>query len=162
MRSFSFVGSSTMRVLLERYHRLDDWAAFASSSNTPGPDTPAAPRGILGQRQRGPIERGPQPHYQTLHYNPLQGDIEALVRAGATRNQSKPQPGCDSHVQPRLLRYARAIGGVLANRTAPVPNRGPRRRTRRATPEGVHRDGVDYVLVLLIARQTAGNWVSSP
>ncbi|WP_449421615.1 2OG-Fe dioxygenase family protein [Rhodanobacter lindaniclasticus] len=41
----------------------------------------------------------------------------------------------------------------MACRNAPVPHRGARRRAGRTHPQGVHHDGVDYVLVLLVDRQ---------
>jgi hypothetical protein len=39
----------------------------------------------------------------------------------------------------------------MANR-APVPNRSAPDEPGQPTPEGVHRDGVDYVLVLMVRR----------
>jgi hypothetical protein len=92
-----------------------------------------------------------QPHYQSVDYNPLNGGIprwfapiDAAIGEGATLTA--------------ILRFARRtferIAGVRAWRIEVHQFRIEARHGElgQPTPEGVHRDGVDYVLVLLIDR----------
>jgi hypothetical protein len=92
------------------------------------------------------------PHYQGLDYNPLHGGIERWfepvrteIGAGATLNA--------------ILRFCRRLFGELAGTTAAwhIEVHQFRIEARageqgRPTPEGVHRDGVDYVLAMMVRR----------
>lgn len=158
---FSFVAGATMRGLLERHQPLDDWAPFAASWNTLGADTYLAARGRHRRRRHavfsapasGPIQRAPhQPHYQALHYNPLQGDIERWFEPVL------PAVAESSSLR-AILEFSRDFFGTLAPTVAAwhIELHQFRIEARAGepgepTPEGVHRDGVDYVLVLLIDR----------
>jgi hypothetical protein len=158
---FAFVGSGTMRVALEAAGPLTDWPAFAASWNDLAPDE------YLSQEQRyrrrrfavyaiapdGRVERQPhQPHYQHRDYNPLFGGIERWFEAvtdaaGATACMTTILRFCD-----RLFRAQMPAAGswhvevhqFRIEARADVPG--------EPTPEGVHRDGVDFVLVLLVNR----------
>lgn len=158
---FSFVDGAAMRALLEQHHSLDDWAEFAASWHALGPDTYLASRGHRRRRRHavfaatkgGPIERAPhQPHYQTLQYNPLQGDIERWFEPVL------PSVGKSSSLR-AILGFSRDFFGGLAPEVPAwhIELHQFRIEARTGepgepTPEGVHRDGVDYVLVLLIDR----------
>jgi hypothetical protein len=158
---FSFVVGPTMRVLLERHRALDDWAAFAASWNDLGPDTYLAARGrqrrrrhaIYTARPSGPIVRAPhQPHYQALQYNQLQGDIERWFEPVL------PAVG-QSNTLGAILEFSRDFFSGLAPTAAAWHIEVHQFRIEakpgepgEPTPEGVHRDGVDFVLVLLIDR----------
>ena len=159
---FRFVQAETMRGLLERDHALADWPAFADSWNDLGPDTYLARHGRDRKRRyavysadaNGKLFREThRPHYQSLDYNALQGDIERWFEP------ILPEVG-DSDSLRRILEFCRDFYGALAPAVsgwhievhqfrieARVDQSG------EPTPEGVHRDGVDYVLVLLIDRQ---------
>jgi hypothetical protein len=59
-----------------------------------------------------------------------------------------------------ILEYCRALFGRLAPETDALAHRGHQFRIEarpgeqgKPTPEGMHRDGVDYVLVLLVDRR---------
>jgi len=158
---FSFVAGTTMAGLLAQYDALADWGRFAASWNTLGPDVYLASRGHQRRRRHavylaprgGPIERSPhQPHFQSLQYNPLQGDLQrwfeplspATAHSGSLR---------------AILEFSRDFFTALAPDTAAwrIELHQFRIEARagepgQPTPEGVHRDGVDYVLVLLIDR----------
>lgn len=159
---FAFVDATAMRGLLELRQRLDDWDAFAASWNDLAPDTYLAAHGRYRRRRyavfaasaTGAVQRAPhQPHYQPLRYNPLQGDVERwfepvlpAIGAGATLRA--------------ILAFARGFFGRLAPQTARCHIEVHQFRIEarpdepgQPTPEGVHRDGVDYVLVLLIDRR---------
>ena len=141
---------------------LTDWPAFAASWNDLGPDDYLAAKGrhrrrrhaVFGAGTEGAFERRPhQPHYQAVDYNTLQGGIERwfepvlpAIAEGATLQ--------------RILHFARDFFGSLAPHTlhwhVEVHQFRIEARVGQAgepTPEGVHRDGVDYVLVLLVDRE---------
>lgn len=158
---FAFVAGTTMRALLEQGHSLDDWAEFAASWNSLGPDTYLASHGRHRRRRHAvftaetgePIVRAPhQPHYQALHYNPLQGDIDRWFEPVL------PEVG-ESNSLRAILEFSREFFGGLAPAVAKwrIELHQFRIEARanepgEPTPEGVHRDGVDYVLVLLVNR----------
>ncbi|EIM02516.1 2OG-Fe dioxygenase family protein [Rhodanobacter denitrificans] len=158
---FAFVTADIMRDLLQA-QALTDWPAFAASWNELAPDTYLAASGRHRRRRHatfsadadGGIRReAHQPHYQSLKYNPLQGDIqrwfEPVLPAFA-----------DGASLRRILGFCHDCFGALAP-TVPrwhveVHQFRIEARAGEAgepTPEGVHRDGVDYVLVLLIERE---------
>lgn len=158
---FGFVDGAAMRTLLEQHHSLDDWSAFAASWHALGPDTYLASRGhhrrrrhaVFAATRDGPIQRAPhQPHYQTLQYNPLQGDIERWF-------EPVLPSVCESSSLRAILEFSRDFFSQLAPAVAAwhIELHQFRIEARAGepgepTPEGVHRDGVDYVLVLLINR----------
>ena len=81
---FTFVKAEHMHDLLPMME-LSDWSAFAGSWNDLAPDTYLAAQGRHRRRRHatfsiaadGELQREPhQPHYQSLQYNPLQGDIQ--------------------------------------------------------------------------------------
>ncbi|MGH9348941.1 MAG: 2OG-Fe dioxygenase family protein, partial [Vicinamibacterales bacterium] len=109
--------------------------------------------GVYDVLRDGTIVRAPhQPHYQSREYNALNGGIarwfepiDHALGAGPTMTA--------------ILRFGLTLFGslVAASRwTAEAHQFRIEARpgeAGRPTPEGVHRDGVDYVLVLLVARQ---------
>lgn len=158
---YAFVTADHTRDLLDA-RELADWDAFAASWNDLATDTYLAARGRYRRRRhavfsadaQGGLRREPhQPHYQSLAYNTLQGDIqrwfEPLLPAVA-----------DSASLRCILGFCHAFFGALAPATArwhvEVHQFRIEARADEAgepTPEGVHRDGVDYVLVLLVDRE---------
>lgn len=158
---FAFLTADHMRDLLQA-QALSDWAAFAASWNELAPDTYLAARGRHRRRRHavfsadttGEIRRQPhQPHYQSLSYNTLQGDIQRWFEPV----QPAIVEGASLH---RILTFSRELFGALAPDTrhwhVEVHQFRIEARADEAgepTPEGVHRDGVDYVLVLLIDRE---------
>ncbi len=158
---FAFVTADIMHKLLQ-VQAMDDWPAFAASWNDLAPDGYLAASGRHRRRRHatfaadaaGDVQRQPhQPHFQSLQYNPLQGDIqrwfEPVLPAVA---ESASLNG--------ILEFCRDFFGTLAPATRhwhiEVHQFRIEARADEAgepTPEGVHRDGVDYVLVLLIDRE---------
>jgi len=157
---FAFLTADQMRDLLQA-QALSDWPAFAASWNDLGPDTYLAARGRQRRRRHavyaadasGEIRREPhQPHYQSLTYNTLQGDIQRWF-------DPVQQAIAEGPSLRRILAFSRELFGTLAPATRhwhiEVHQFRIEARAGEAgepTPEGVHRDGVDYVLVLLIDR----------
>jgi len=156
-----FLQGGQMRPLLEGCGALSDWESFAGSWNDLALDPYMADGGRYRRRRHavyathadGRIERQPhQAHYQSLDYNRLHGGIERWFEP------LRPQVGTGASLQ-TLLRYCHALFGSLAPevRNWHVEVHQFRIEASAAehgqpTPEGVHRDGVDYVLVLLVQR----------
>ena len=158
---FGFVDGARMRELLAACGPLLDWDAFRASWNDLAPDRYLEQVGRRRRRRHavfrvmadGGIVRAPhQPHYQSTDYNRLQGDIErwfepiaADIGSGATMRT--------------VLEFARDLFGAMAPQVAGWHVEAHQFRIEPAsdqpgepTPEGVHRDGVDYVLVLMVDR----------
>ena len=159
---FAFVQADTMHALLAAHGATEDWPAFAQSWNHLGPDPYLATKGRFRRRRHavfrasanGVITQQPhQPHFQTLQYNALQGDIQRWF--------DPVEPAvAGSHTLQTILRFCHDFFG----RQAPAVNdwhvemhqfriEASATAAGEPTPEGSHRDGVDYVLVLLVDRQ---------
>jgi hypothetical protein len=168
---FAFVHGVEMRDLLLSYGALDDWAEFADSWNRLELDAHMADGGRYRRRRHATFRATPggtitrerhQPHFQPVDYNPLNGGvarwfepIEAHVGQGSTMTT--------------ILAFCEALFGNLAAANE-VPWHIEAHQFRiearageagRPTPEGLHRDGVDYVLVLLVARRNIVSGVTS-
>lgn len=156
---FDFIEAERMRALLGG--EPADWAGFAASWNDLILDGYMADGGNYRRRRHalfhapaaGSIERQPHgPHWQGLDYNALNGGIERWfepITESIGRSQSLT----------RILAWCRAMFGALAPQIAVwhIEVHQFRIEARlgevaQPTPEGVHRDGVDYVLVLMIRR----------
>ena len=158
---YAFVHASTMRAALEASGPLSDWPAVAASWNDLELDQYLAE----GQRYRrrrfavytidaaGVIERQPhQPHYQHHDYNRLFGGIErwfAPIEPGVGDSQTMRTVlrFCD-----RLFRRLAPTAGAWHVETHQFRIEARSDALGQPTPEGVHRDGVDFVLVLLVNR----------
>ena len=157
---FAFVPGAEMAALLAESGGLDDWDQFRASWNDLPLDAFMADGGRYRRRRHavyvatrdGSVVRQPhQPHYQSREYNPLNGGVarwfapvDAVIGDGPTLHA--------------ILKCAQAIFERLSLtldwRIEVHQFRIEARRGEQGqpTPEGVHRDGVDYVLVLLIDR----------
>jgi len=163
---FVFAPASLMRACLAQTGKLDDWATFADSWNELALDTYLADFGRYRRRRHAVFtssNAGPgaartitraehQPHYQSLKYNPLQGDIERWFEPIVT------DVSAGSPLQ-TILRFCDQVFGNLAPKVREwrIEVHQFRIEARpdepgQPTPEGVHRDGVDYVLVLMVRR----------
>ena len=164
---FALVRAPSMRALLLQHGMPaapDAWRHFAESWNDLGRDLYMADGGRYRRRRHatfsvgsGRIERKPhQPHYQSRDYNLLNGGVERWF-----------QPVTDAiGADPVLRAVLSACDGVFTKLT-PAEARPAawhvelhqfRIEARpgeagQPTPEGLHRDGVDWVLVLLVARE---------
>lgn len=143
----------------------DQWRAFAESWNDLGPDLYMADGGRYRRRRHaafaleaGCFFRKPhQPHYQSRDYNALNGDVQRWfdpvldeVADGAAMGailafcaDSFGATHGAHHVEIHQFRIE-AKPGTLG----------------RPTPEGMHRDGVDHVLVMLIERRNVAQGVT--
>jgi hypothetical protein len=157
---FAFLTADVMHQWLP-VEELSDWPDFVASWDDLAADSYLAARGRHRRRRHatfssdssGEVRREThQPHYQSLQYNALQGDLqrwfEPVLPAIA-----------DGAAMRHILDFCRDCFGALAPAVQQwhievhqfrIEARGD--EAGEPTPEGVHRDGVNYVLVLLIDR----------
>jgi hypothetical protein len=155
-----FMPAAAMYKALESCGTLSDWEAFSASWNDLQVDAYMADHGRYRRRRHavyaatsaGLIQRQPhQPHFQSREYNTLNGGIERWfepVELFIGNSQSLQTildfclrlfeqlvPASRWHIEVHQFRIeaTQSVHG-------------------QPTPEGIHRDGVDYVLVLLIRR----------
>ncbi|HEY3043101.1 MAG TPA: 2OG-Fe dioxygenase family protein [Vicinamibacterales bacterium] len=166
---FAFVHGATMREVLESFGPLDDWPAFAESWHHLEVDTYMADGGryrrrrhaVYGTTPANQIRRKPhQPHIQALEYNPLHGGIARWFKPIV------PDIG-DGTTMRTILAFCRSLCDSLAPATSTWHIEAHQFRIEartgeegKPTPEGLHRDGVDYVLVLLINRKNIRSGVT--
>ncbi|HKT18391.1 MAG TPA: 2OG-Fe dioxygenase family protein [Stellaceae bacterium] len=143
---------------------LKDWSGFSRSWDELPVDSYMGDGGRYRRRRyaefgisRHAIVRKPHgPHYQSRAYNPLNGGIERWF-----------EPIADAMTLHPALRAVLRTSYSLFDALTPVAARpyewhvevhqirivaGPREEGH-PTPEGMHRDGVDWALMLLIARE---------
>lgn len=160
-QGFAFVEGDRMRSWLEAAGSLDDWEDFANSWNALVMDTHMADGGryrrrrhaVFSSGREGLISREPhQPHWQSREYNPINGGIARWFEPVTTAVS-------DGASLTTVLRWFRELCDELAPDTTAWRiemhqfriEAGPDGKGQ-PTPEGMHRDGVDFVLVLMIGR----------
>lgn len=155
---FAFVPAAVSGTLLAKH---DDWDSFAASWNDMPLDTYMADGGRYRRRRYATLSVAAggtaatlaphQPHYQSLDYNHLHGGIARhyqpiapAVLGGSTFVSlvalccavfNPLRPGARWHVEVHQFRIEARSG-----------------ESGQPTPEGVHRDGVDYVMVMMVRR----------
>jgi hypothetical protein len=160
---FCFAPSAQVRDLLQATDAkaLCDWSMFALSWNDMPFDQYMADGGRYRRRRYatlsatdapGSIKLEPhQPHYQSLDYNRLNGGVARMF-----------EPISDeivhSHTMTAILKFAHHLFCSLL----PTPAwhielhqfriEATDDQQGKPTPEGVHRDGVDFVLVMMVQR----------
>jgi len=146
---------------------LADWHGFAASWDDLGLDVYMADGGRYRRRRHAVFHRDAeglrrqphQPHYQSRDYNALNGGIArwfepvkdeiathpamraTLDLAYESFNQATPHPLWE--IELHQFRITAAAG-----------------HDGQPTPEGMHRDGVDFVLVMLVRRQNVQSGVT--
>jgi hypothetical protein len=162
-RGFAFARAPDMTGLLEPAG-LRDWRSFAASWGDLGVDAYMADGGRYRRRRFGVFRAGPdgirrkphQPHYQSRDYNPLNGGIERwfepVTKAAADHPAMRAILGtCGllfDRMTPAALRPAAWHVEIHQFRIEARPG-----EAGQPTPEGMHRDGVDWVLVLMVCRE---------
>lgn len=157
---FVHLPASRCRSLLEASGSLSDWPKFAESWDALGLDTYMADGGRYRRRRHavyrvgaGDIVRQPhQPHYQGRDYNALNGGIDRWfepVTDEIGRGDSLTTilgfcGECFGPLAPEVLSWHVEVHQFRIEARAGSEG--------RPTPEGMHRDGVDYVLVMLVDR----------
>lgn len=161
---FARVNAPEMRRLIGP-EALADWPAYAGSWGDLAADTFMADGGRYRRRRfgvfesrAGGIERLPnQPHFQSLDYNRLNGGVERWFEPISEAIGDHP-------LTRRVIELCREVfgGEGLPWRTEMHQFRIEARagEAGQPTPEGVHRDGVDWVLVMLVARNNVAAGVT--
>ena len=164
---FAFVRAPEMGAVIEKAGPFD-WRSFAESWDDLGVDTYMADGGRYRRRRfaafraaSGGIVRKPhQPHYQSRDYNQLNGGVERWfepVTEGIARHPMLAAILRTSHelfdrLTPAELRPA--AWHVEMHQFRIEARAG---EEGRPTPEGMHRDGVDWVLVLMVRRENVAS-----
>jgi len=147
-----------------------DWVLFAASWDRLGPDRYMADGGRYRRRRHatfeasaGALHRKPhQPHFQSRDYNPLNGDVQRWF-------DPIESDVADSAILRAIFDRFTPLFDTLDRRDAGAPWHSEVHQFRietspaelgRPTPEGLHRDGVDWVLVMLIARENVAEGVT--
>ena len=170
-QGFAHVEAEAMRAVLQA-DGLAEWESFAASWNDLGVDTYMADGGRYRRRRHaalsvdaGGMRRKPrQPHYQSRDYNALNGGLarwfdeltdativhpalQAILRTCFTVFDACTDPAtrpASWHVELHQFRIEARAG-----------------EAGQPTPEGLHRDGVDWVLVLLVQRENVASGETS-
>ena len=166
---FAFVQGAAMREILMPWGARSDWPRFADSWNDLEVDTYMADGGRYRRRRYAVFTVDPhgirrerhQPHFQALDYNPLNGGIarwyEPIAEdVGAGPSMRAILGFCGSF-------FGRVASGPATWRAEVHQFRIEARVSEDGlpTPEGLHRDGVDYVLVLLVHRHNIASGTTS-
>lgn len=163
-QGFAHVEAPAMRALLGA-EAWAEWPAFAATWEDLGPDLYMADGGRYRRRRHaafrvagGKIERKPhQPHYQSRDYNRLNGGVQRWFEpvgeiAEASAVTRRVLGLCDAlfsmgpaewHVEFHQFRIEAQPGEV-----------------GHPTPEGLHRDGVDWAFVMLVERRNVAEGVT--
>ena len=169
-QGYAFLHGKDMRPLLGAVGGLADWEAFAQSWDGMPVDTYMADGGRYRRRRHAVFAAAPgatitrephQPHYQGVEYNPLHGGIERWF-------EPVPDVIAGGASATTILTFCRALFEQLdaSIHRWHIELHQFRIEARhgelgKPTPEGLHRDGVDYVLVLLIGRRNIQSGVTS-
>jgi len=146
------------------------WHGFASSWDDLGTDLYMADGGRYRRRRYaafthagGQFIRKPhQPHYQSRDYNPLNGDIERWFEPVLAATAEHP-------VTQAILALCTSVIERTADDGPAKPWHVEFHQFRietspdhigRPTPEGLHRDGVDWVFVMLVCRHNVSDGVT--
>ena len=166
---YAFRTGKEMRAIMQM-RGLNAWPAFTSSWNNLGLDIYMADGGRYRRRRfaafsaaNGVVTRKPhQPHYQSRDHNPLNGGLERWFMPVSERVASNG--------------FTRGILGLCTNlfnsasaKATPEPWHVEMHQFRiearpygtgLPTPEGPHRDGVDWVCVMLVNRTNVSSGVT--
>jgi hypothetical protein len=167
---YAFVQGDAMRGMLAPFGPLPDWPSFADSWNVLEFDGYMADGGRYRRRRYGAyaaardgaiIRKPHQPHFQAIDYNPLNGGVPRWFEP------IDPEAGGGPSMR-AILTFCRSLFDSLAPGTSAWQIEVHQFRIEarpgeqgRPTPEGLHRDGVDYVLVLLIDRRNIASGVTT-
>ncbi len=101
--------------------------------------------------QNSVVQTAHRAHYQPLEYNALHGGMQRLFEPMTAHTLAQPV------WSKLLLAIARTCSSIKGEQAWYVEAHQFRIDTRngigRPTPEGAHRDGVDFVAILLVARE---------
>lgn len=165
---FAFLDAATSNAWLARSGALTDWSALQDSWNAMAQDTYMADGGRYRRRRHGVFRadasgihrQADQPHFQTLDDNRLNGGVARWFEPMPADIADGPSfqailgacrflfdslaPGKAWHIEAHQFRIEAKAGA-----------------SGQPTPEGRHRDGVDFVLVLMVRRENIASGVTT-
>jgi hypothetical protein len=168
-RGHLFLRAPQTRELLQRSGPLTDWETFVESWNAMPVDGYLANGGRYRRRRHanylatpdGIVRQPHRPHYQSRDYNPLHGGIERwfepvepLIGEGASLRAILDF--CHASFAPLTPTVTHWFVEVHQFRVEAFEG-----EAGLPTPEGIHRDGVDWVFVLLIRRHNVRSGVTT-
>lgn len=142
------------------------WDDFARSWDDLGPDLYMADGGRYRRRRHatfrcidGRFERqAHQPHYQSRDYNPLNGDVQRWF--DAVEDATVALPACQAILRFCADSFDPAGMGDWHVELHQFRIEAKPGENGRPTPEGMHRDGVDRVMVMLVERRNVREGVT--
>ncbi|AUH50226.1 hypothetical protein CXB49_05020 [Chromobacterium sp. ATCC 53434] len=153
-------------LLLQDPGALDDWTAFQDSWNHLQLDQFMADGGRYRKRLHATLSAAPaarrarpeahRPHYQSRRYNPLNGGV-------ARHFEPIRNPILHGPTMQAVLGLACTVFGKLAPYTRwhieahQFRIEARNREQGKPTPEGIHRDGVHFLLMMLVKRHNLVN-----
>ena len=164
---FAFVPGAEMEDAFAA-HGMAGWDEFARSWDDLGLDTYMADGGRYRKRRHaafavsadGVVRKPDQPHYQSRDHNTLNGGVERWFAPVAAVVAAGPALGA-------ILRTCHTLFDTLTPLPAwhvEVHQFRIEARTGadgKPTPEGMHQDGVDWVLVLMVGRENIAEGTTS-
>ncbi len=161
---FAFVHDAEMRGVLEAAG-LAEWEAFAASWDDLGLDTYMADGGRYRRRRHGAFAARPsgitrlpaRPHYQSRDYNLLNGGVERWFQPVTEAVSRMP---AFTAILSTCQRVFDALSPGVPEWEVEVHQfriEAQPGLAGRPTPEGMHRDGVDWVLVLMVRRENVAS-----
>ncbi|PUA20321.1 2OG-Fe dioxygenase family protein [Glaciimonas sp. PCH181] len=171
-KDFLFMTGEKTKALLEqqRPDALEDLEEFTQSWSDLYTDAYMADKGTYRKRRHATMSAPPsskffhleahQPHFQSLYFNNLNGDVKRLYRPISSSTLDSKiltnilRLGCDIfgrlspysswHIEIHQFRIEAGLGGAAT-----------------PTPEGIHRDGVGFVMMLMVKRINIANGATS-
>ncbi|MCJ2183276.1 2OG-Fe dioxygenase family protein [Novosphingobium sp. 1949] len=151
---------------------MASWDGFAASWEDLGDDRYMADGGRYRRRRyaafarkgAGLVRKAHQPHYQSRDYNPLNGDVQRWFAPVSETIAAHP---VTQAIFALCLQSIDAASGHEAGHAVPWQVEFHQFRIEassgeagRPTPEGMHRDGVDWVFVMLVRRENVRDGVT--
>ncbi|WP_237478529.1 2OG-Fe dioxygenase family protein [Lichenibacterium dinghuense] len=168
---YDFVAGAAMGRLLAAAGSAD-WDGYARSWDDLRPDRFMADGGTYRKRRfacfavsaGGLAPKPPRPHFQTRENNPLNGGVarvfEPVLPAIALHPANRAVMAACLHLFTEATPAARRPAAWHAEmhqfRIEARPG-----ESGQPTPEGLHRDGVDWVLVMMVRRENVADGVST-
>ena len=151
-------------------HAVAGWAEFAASWNDLGNDLYMADGGRYRRRRHaaflcvdGQYSRKPhQPHYQSRDYNRLNGDVQRWFDPvlPATMDNPAIQAIFDMCLSVIATVDPTPQGTAWHSEMHQFRIETKPDHVGRPTPEGLHRDGVDWVFVMLVCRNNVRDGIT--
>ena len=158
---FAFIGGERMAGFLSRFGAMSDWPVFTDSWNDLHLDAFMADGGRYRRRRHAvyaiddegaPVRQPHQAHWQDRDYNRLNGGVARWFEPvtpliGDSESMATILRCCRSgfaRLRPDVSQWKIEVHQFRIEAAGDRPG--------QPTPEGMHRDGVDFVLVLMIDR----------